>query len=612
MKSLPIPVRNAALAVALIALVRVSVWYFLGWQVQKSELWSVIGGSVAGGFVHQLLPKTSKTFITKTFRQILASRLTTPFLLTFVTLLCLPILMVGYIQISWRGPTAITVKVNSKEKTFSSEESPSALYQDRAYGMTFSSLNFEYGNWRATKKIFPLTTEKAQIPAWMTVASFPQFSETEEQLSMAYFQFFEIRYITAAKNKISSIKVSEAQRPAAERLQFIYQIINLAFSEPDLSDAKSVLIGNFTSRYPDDPWTPFLKAARYYAQKKYVECADALSNAGRISGYPKNSTARFFRGVCLLDAARDAQTVAQKQSRTNDAIESFRSAEAISRTDRVDGYRSLAYPSSIYFQAISSYYLGKTDETISLFKRASEFATGSLKARTLNGIGYIELSRGHTDKAEVALQAAMESDPNFPLARSNYGYVLLDKNDFKTASEIFEKNASDEKLRLESYKDVVLAKLALVFLSELSGAQIHDTIFQYLPILKDRQIQDFEGVVPEELRLAYIHRAIADGIYLSKSFYGLEVFALALQTRAYLEAIQMKKNFKEDARIDALLTSLSADIQHTEKLVSSDWLNRPEKGWFATIAKYRSTFEANEKNISSSEAATISQHSTEK
>ncbi|MBK7646542.1 MAG: hypothetical protein IPJ12_05075 [Betaproteobacteria bacterium] len=76
-------------------------------------------------------------------------------------------------------------------------------------------------------------------------------------------------------------------------------------------------------------------------------------------------------------------------------------------------------------------------------------------------------------------------------------------------------------------------------------------------------------------------------MYLSKEYYGLEIYALALLTRAYLEAENLDLAGRSDIRVAALREALSSDIEATKSMVSQDWLNRPQSGWFATIDDYQ-------------------------
>lgn len=460
------------------------------------------------------------------------------------------------------------------------------MNRTRKLSLAFTTIQVQVGNWSEKKRFYPLTPQVIQIPFSASNASIPEVAETEEQLEMAFFQFFEARYLNAAKNKLSSLTRNEVMRPAIERLGFIYEILRMDFLEIDLSDNKGLLLDSFIKKYPRDPWERLLKAANYYGDKNYVDCAGTLKVQNPISTYPEKSTEDFFKGVCLLKASRDEKKAGEKAALNNHAIKQFEASEAELGNHQKGAYRNLALPSSIHFQGIANYYSGHTDQTIKYFQKASKVSFGSLKARNLNGLGYIQLSRGNLEQAELALQEAMESDPTFALARSNYGYVLMDKKDYKKARELFSKNASDDRLKIESYRDVVLAKLALVHLSELTGDNDSDVIDKYEVILNELKIQTFDGVTPERLQLASIHRAIANHVYLSKDYYGLEIYALALFTRAYLEAESISTSGHTDIRIAELLKALSSDINATKAMVSQDWLNRPQSGWFATIDQY--------------------------
>lgn len=588
MKIIPIPIVTFALSVAVIGLLRSLIWYFFGMEVEKTELWSAIGIGTSAGLLYQALPATSQRFLTSIARGFLSKRISAISLSVILAILLVPTLTLSYVDISWRGPNRLTILINTDEKILVPDESLSDLFRKRKYGLAFSSIEIRNGNWVSKKFLYPLTRREIQVPYWVTSTSLPRLLEVEEQLEMTFFQFFEARYLNNAKNKLSALSQQESQHQAIERLDLVYEILHIDFLDIDLSDKKGLLLEAFTKRYPSDPWDHLLKAANYYGDKNYLACAETLKTTNStLSTFPQKPTENFFRGVCLLKASRDAKIVKDRDALSDLAIEQFQSTHKALSTHDEGIYRSLALPSSIHFQGIANYYRGRTDETIKYFKQASEFATGGLKARTLNGIGYIQLSRGNLEQAEIALLEAMDSDPTFPLARSNYGYVLMDKGDLKKAREIFFKNASDERLKLESYRDVVLAKLALVHLSELAGVKVSDAIGQYEPILTELNIQDFDGVAPDELRLANIHKAIAKNIYLSKDYYGLEIYALALLTRAYLEADDIAHGSHTDIRVSNLLESLSSDIASTKSMVSQDWLNRPQRGWFATIDQYQ-------------------------
>lgn len=55
-------------------------------------------------------------------------------------------------------------------------------------------------------------------------------------------------------------------------------------------------------------------------------------------------------------------------------------------------------------------------------------------------------------------------------------------------------------------------------------------------------IFNYEGMEPPLLRLAMIRLALADRIYMSHDYYGLEMFALAMYARPYFEAQSLGGN----------------------------------------------------------------------
>lgn len=585
---MPIAVINFALFVLVIGLARALAWFFADFTVKDSELWSVLGVSITAGVIYQYVPKRSRDAVARRIRNLLSRRKSAVWLSILALVLTIPTLLLTRIDLEWRGPPTITLTVNETRETVRSDWSPDENHKSRRYGISFSKVTLKEGGWVSAARLYPLMPQSIQIPIWVTASSTAELRAIEEQLSLTFFQFFEARYLATAKNMLSVLSKAEPGRLAAERLDLIYQILRLSFVEADLSHNKALLLSHYAKRFPNDPWTSLLRAATLYASKQYVAAADILKVPLESSDYPKLSTSQFFTGVCLLRAARDTKGEHEKRKLFERALASFGSAHQTLTSETDEFYRSIALPSSVHFQGIVYYYQGRVEDTIRMFEEAANIASGGLKARALNGVGYIHLSKGNLPQAELALLKAMESDPTFPLARSNYGYVLLAKSDLKTAKNVFARNASDERLKLESYRDVVLARLALVHLAEIDGVSASEAISNYEPILADRKIQDYTGVTPERFRLANIHRAIAKNVYLDKDYYGLEVFALTLLTRAYLEAKDVLDERNGDEHVHTFLKQLAAEIDATKATVSPDWLTRHQSGWFATIGEYES------------------------
>jgi tetratricopeptide (TPR) repeat protein len=587
MTRVSIPAITFMLSLAVLGISRCLAWYFFGFQVEKTELWSVLGIGTSAGVFYQFLPAASRKFFVSLIRQYLSSRVAVISLSIAAVGLLAPAVLLSYVDIAWRGPARLNVRIGSSPQLLEPQDVQTKVFKTRKLGLSFTTIEVGAENWAEKKRFYPLTPQVIHIPFSVSNASTPEIAEIEEQLEMAFFQFFEARYLNGVKNRISALAQNEVLRESIERLEFIYAIIRLDFIEIDLSDRKDLLLESFSKRYSDDPWTNLLQAAKYYALKNYTSCAEHLTVQRQIGAHPQLSTIHFFKGVCLLKASRDASLPEKKDFFSNLAIRELEMSESISRGKAQGIYRNLALPSAIHFQGIANYYRGRTDEAFRHFQRASEVSSGGLKARALNGLGYIHLSRGQLDEAEMKLLEAMDNDPTYPLARSNYGYVLMGKGEFSKAKEYFLKNASNERLKIESYRDVVLAKLALAHLSELSGSRDAEVIQQYEMILSELKIQTFDGVTPDTFRLANIQRAIAKNVYLSKDYYGLEIYALALLTRAYLGAAKPMAIGHTDARTKDFLETLSKEIGAIQAMVSQDWLNRPQTGWFSTIDQYQ-------------------------
>src|SRR5258708_32279909 len=102
--------------------------------------------------------------------------------------------------------------------------------------------------------------------------------------------------------------------------------------------------------------------------------------------------------------------------------------------------------------------------------------------------------------------------------------------------------AKDEMLKRESKRDVILSQLAVAHIdAELAPTDKPNPDACNAP-LADLGIFNYDGTFPPSLRLAQIRMALADKIYVSHDYYGLEMFALAMYARANAEAKAIKGN----------------------------------------------------------------------
>lgn len=274
-----------------------------------------------------------------------------------------------------------------------------------------------------------------------------------------------------------------------------------------------------------------------------------------------------------------------KEERLKQALEGFQLTEEMASKQQQSLYRDHALASAVIFQGIHSFYKQDIAGAKKEFLRSTQFAQGSLRARSFNGAGYLEFIQGNLQEAELALLDALESDPNFAYALSNYGYVLMAKDDFETAIKYFERNAKSEDLRANSYRDVLLAELAVGHAQEEITKDAVKNADYYSGVLGKSGRRDFYGVNPINLRMAYQYTEMAEKIYLSKDYYGLEVFALALLSKArnILDEIQ-----NPDTRAKDLLEKVTKLMAETKPSVPIEWLkdDKDRGKFFSWIKKY--------------------------
>jgi tetratricopeptide (TPR) repeat protein len=410
----------------------------------------------------------------------------------------------------------------------------------------------------------------------------------EEQLSLAFFQYFESRYLGNAKKLIMSIAPNTPTESADKvRLTQIHQLLEASLAPSLAEDADTPEMDNFRIRYPNDPWVPLLVAAHFYGNQEFADAAKYLETPTSTGSSSLVAAMRFFCGVCFLRSARDAEDSASKQRALKRADKNFRSARATAQRMPDFSFRRIALPSAAHFQGLVCYYDQRLDDAIAAYRSASKIATGGLKARTLNGIGYISFIKGRLEEAEDALLQALQCDSYFPYARTNYGYVLLAKNERPQAIEVFQSMANDARLKRESPRDVTLAQLALIHIGELDEIPVEDANKQYAEILRQRNSHDFANVSPPALRLSFIQQAVAETVYLDKMYYGLEVFALALFARALSGLSRLDQHVQGGARVLRLRGELHADISLATRLVEPQWLEQDHVGWFASITFLR-------------------------
>ena len=217
-------------------------------------------------------------------------------------------------------------------------------------------------------------------------------------------------------------------------------------------------------------------------------------------------------------------------------------AAAISEKSTDEYFQQIARRSAQIFLGITFVYAQENDKAFELFKEAAKSTYPELRARALSDLGYVSLLRGNLAEAKGYFVRALEADPKFPYAQTNLGYAYLAEGRYDAARDLFSKLTKDDELRKNSLRDIVLSELAVAHIEAEQDGTHAPNPEAYTQPLKEMGIFNYEGMEPPLLRLAMIRLALADRIYMSHDYYGLEMFALAMYARAYFEAQSLAEN----------------------------------------------------------------------
>ena len=118
---------------------------------------------------------------------------------------------------------------------------------------------------------------------------------------------------------------------------------------------------------------------------------------------------------------------------------------------------------------------------------------------------------------------------------------MLAEGRYDAAREWFVKLTKDKELRRNSLRDVILSEIAIAHIDSEKDKGVPNPNAYNVP-LKEMGIFNYESTDPPLLRLAQIRLALADRIYMNGDYYGLEMLALAMYARAYIEARNLPNN----------------------------------------------------------------------
>lgn len=569
---------NFVLLLIALGLVRYLTWLYWGLKVENFELWAVLGLGTVSSVVWQLLGVSTREWFVNLAHRFFSSARATRFLGGTCIAMLIAGSVVTVVIIGYSSDRATTLTVDGRAVTLDASEREVRLYR-----AVFSKVSLECGTFGERMRTRPLQPSRVTVPAMALLSGSAEFQRIEEELTKSFFQLYERKYLTQAGNLIAVALENKAPRESVQRLSSIKHILEFSVGGQGNPDARKTLLDDFARTFPNDPWLPFVRAAVAFSNRDYTAVAALLPVGARSARWPGQPAASFFRGVALLRATRDIKDSVKRTQAQREAAEVLHDAELLLAPMPTSELRDLAYPSAIVYQAITAYYQRDFPTAKRHFMRAAASSSGLLCARAWNGVGFINLSSGDIAGAEIALLEALRADPRFAYARSNYGYVLLAKDQLDEAESYFRQNAEDEELRSVSRRDVTLARLALGHVLELRGTGMAAAANYYAKILREEKYQDFAAVTPLSLRLAHLYFEIADKGYLNPDAYGLEVFALVFLLRA--KALCLEPALLGDARARDLSDRIDAVLPAVRNAVPQPWLDGTDHGKFFDILK---------------------------
>lgn len=402
-----------------------------------------------------------------------------------------------------------------------------------------------------------------------------ELSEAERTLSFTPFQFLEVKFLDETDAYISRLTSKYVGiAPGVDRIQMLSEILRHALTRETGNQAEG-LIESFKRAYKLDPWASFLDAAAAYHRLEFSRCSEILDGYKSASEFPGAAGVKFFHGVCTLRLAREQQGE-KKAATLRLAAARFHQSYELAQKSSSPRYKTFASASASYFKGIVEFYKGDLNAARRVFHTTALLASDEMKARALNGEGFILFVQGALEAAELILLKSLEYSSDFPYAKSNYGYVLLAMNRTEAATQVFANIASDKQIARESHRDITLARISLAYTMELQPERASMATDEYAVILKGLGFRDFVGVTPSEMRLARLCNELAGKVYTDQFYYGLEVFAAAYYSKAILLAWELPVDAKSELSAD-VLKEASAGLRGVLRTIQPGWFERQQK-----------------------------------
>jgi len=569
---MPIAVSNVILAVSAVLAAHWGVWFYLDLGIGfEKAVWEFASGGFVGA-VLVLLPEANRKWVRDRLDAVLGSRTTTSVLLAGLVVA----LSVGFI---FAKTTIIlpsgtdSANINGVARTALTIQGGNTI---EIFLPTYSLVIAEVSDLRQSTRARPFLPSKIQFSENELNTHAPLYKEVQDNLLLTFFQYFEKNFLTLANDEFST--------PGGQNfreLNKIYSVLRRCFVDADLNHSADATIETYSAEHPKSVWIKLTRSCILYSRRQFQDAAQELENFPTDLLPEFRTTYLFFRGVNRLKLY-GASAVSQSpvSGLGEEIINDFDDALAAAEGHTV--FFDIARQSSEIFRGITCVYLSKLDTALSSFILASGGTYPGLRSRAYNDIGYVYMIEGNLPAAEEAFRHALEIEGSYPSARVNLAYVKMALAKFDDARAILKSAIADPSFRQGSISYLLLAKAGLAHLVMLTGPSDPAA---YDDVMDSMKLYKYEDESNPQVRLARIHRSLAANLYTGKEYYGLEVFAMAMEAYAYIEADRAFSSEPTESTA-ALRAEALQNFTRLQALVNPSWFkNRHELGFFAPIYK---------------------------
>lgn len=585
---------NILLTITILLIIRYKLWFDLEYDFNKNELISLLGLGTLYGVSLQMLPENLKAQLKNKTKYVLSNRYSFISLIISLIIIVSSSLLITATKIEWTGPDSIYLKINNQHRTIIDKNVKKTNFHCYWHPThIFKSNTYKYDLLEKYVISNPLSIDYFKIPATLTLIKDNRYETLEELLQLSMFQYREKFYLNEAYKKIEQLTSLEADNKLlAIRFEKIHSFLKYIFVDADISENKVLILESLKNEFPNDCWIPILESLLEYSKENYSKAIDQISHLDTIGcTQPHLSTIKFITGIYYLKASKQAKSLEEIEkskhfSHLADSL--FTNCIANLGTLKESYYKEIAIPSCFVFKAINQFYQSNYDSAKIFHVYAAKTGHNSIRARGYNGAGYINLMEGNFEIAEENFESALQMDPNFSLAKSNYGYLLLASDKHAAAKKIFLENLNDPLLKAEYYRDIILAKAALINLYSSSFTNPDSVFYYYNSLCADLPLKSYNQISNDYLKLAFINYSLAMYIYSDKKYYGLEIFGVVSLSKAFESLNEYYKTTKAtDKRSGKLREDIIECMNKYKPLVNPKWYKVCDKSnYFSPIKIY--------------------------